>query len=118
MVKMVLIGAGRMGHRFSQAIRQSGHDLNMIFDPSEMPWAVQQEADLAKIHTRNFNDVITSSAEVYVICTTADHHVRIANRVNYFWCKTLDYRETALSKCGRRYRFRKISEKKFSPNNS
>ena len=32
MVKMVLIGAGRMGHRFSQAIRQSGHDLNMIFD--------------------------------------------------------------------------------------
>lgn len=81
MVKMVLIGAGRMGHRFSQAIRQSGHDLNMIFDPSEMPWAVQQEADLAKIHTRNFNDVITSSAEVYVICTTADHHVRIATEL-------------------------------------
>lgn len=78
MAKIVLIGAGRMGHRFSQAIRKSGHELAMIFDPSETPWAVENEPELAAVHTRSFDDVLASDAKAYAICTTADHHVSTA----------------------------------------
>lgn len=81
MAKIILIGAGRMGHRFSQAIRQSGHELAMVFDPSDMPWAVQTEPELAAVHSRSFDEVLQSNADVYVICTTADHHVSTANQL-------------------------------------
>ena len=81
MAKIVLIGAGRMGHRFSQAIRQSGHELAIVFDPSETPWAVQVEPELAGVHSHNFDDVLQSDAEVYCICTTADHHVPTAKQL-------------------------------------
>jgi len=81
MPKIVLIGAGRMGHRFSQAIRQSGHELTMIFDPSETPWGVSAEPGLAAVHTRNFEDVLASDAEAYAICTTADLHVSTAAKL-------------------------------------
>ncbi len=78
MVKIALMGAGRMGHRFSQAIRRGGHELALIFDPSENPWAVQQEPELTLLHTRDFDDVNRSDAEIYVICSTADFHVSTA----------------------------------------
>lgn len=78
MSKIVLIGAGRMGHRFSQAIRKSGHELLMIFDPSETPWAIEKEPHLAPLHTCSFADVLASDADAFVICTTADHHVPTA----------------------------------------
>jgi predicted dehydrogenase len=81
MAKIVLIGAGRMGHRFSQAIRQSKHDLAMIFDPGETPWAIAIEPELAAVHSRDFADVLASDAQAYAICTTADHHASTASKL-------------------------------------
>ncbi|MDO6728351.1 Gfo/Idh/MocA family oxidoreductase [Cognatishimia sp. 1_MG-2023] len=81
MADVILIGAGRMGHRFSQAIRQSGNTLLAIFDPGEKPFAVEAEPELASFHIRDFQEVLDSSAEVFVICTTAEHHVSIASEL-------------------------------------
>lgn len=78
MARVVLIGGGRMGHRFSQAIRKAGHDLVSLFDPGARPFAVESEPELARIHETDFDAVLSSDADVYVICTTADHHVPLA----------------------------------------
>lgn len=81
MARIALIGAGRMGHRFAQAIQQAGHELALIFDPAPQPWAMMQEPELAPLHTQEMDDVLASDAEVYVIATTADHHVRTAEQL-------------------------------------
>ncbi|OUD10474.1 hypothetical protein BVC71_02965 [Marivivens niveibacter] len=81
MTTVVLIGGGRMGHRFSQAIREAGHKLSMLFDPSEKPFAVETEAALADVHERDFENVLSSDADCFVICTTADLHVPIVQQL-------------------------------------
>lgn len=78
MARIALIGAGRMGHRFSQAIRRAGHDLVMIFDPDAQPFAIQAEPALALLHTTDFDRVLAIDANIFVICTTANHHIPIA----------------------------------------
>lgn len=78
MARIALIGAGRMGHRFSQAIRKSGHDIAVIFDPMETPFAIASEPQLAGLHTRDFGDVLSQEIDAAAICTTADSHVALA----------------------------------------
>ncbi|MBP2460152.1 MULTISPECIES: Gfo/Idh/MocA family oxidoreductase [unclassified Rhizobium] len=78
MARIAVIGAGRMGYRFLDAIRASGNEIAMIFDPLETPFAVTSDPELARLHTRNLDDVVFGKADVTVICTTADAHVDLA----------------------------------------
>lgn len=81
MARIVLIGAGRMGYRFAQAIRQAGHDLIAIFDPAPIPFAIDAEPALADIHVTDYDSIASAEADVFVIATTADHHIDMALRL-------------------------------------
>ncbi len=70
-----------MGYRFSQAIRKSGHDIAVIFDPMETPFAITSEPQLGELHTRDFSEVLSREVDAAVICTTADSHVAIAQNL-------------------------------------
>lgn len=78
MAGIALVGAGRMGYRFSQAIRKANHEIAAIFDPAEVPFAVASEPGLAPLLTHDFQALLSCDAEAVAICTTADSHVALA----------------------------------------
>lgn len=81
MAQIALIGAGRMGFRFLQAIRKAGHDVAMLFDLAETPYAVACDPDLAALHTRDFAQVLAAELDAVAICTTADSHAALAREL-------------------------------------
>ncbi|MEO0030557.1 MAG: hypothetical protein RIS94_315 [Pseudomonadota bacterium] len=81
MARIALIGAGRMGFRFLQAIRKAGHEVAVIYDLAETPFAVSSDPQLARLHVRDLAAVAASGADATAICTTADSHVPLARQL-------------------------------------
>ncbi len=82
-VKVAILGVGRMGRRHIQAARKLGLDLVAVFDASpESLRLTQEEQDLSDDHVFSDFDVMfaQTNPQCVIIATTADFHCELTCR--------------------------------------
>lgn len=80
MARIIVIGGGRMGARHVLAVRQAGHEVAALVDPSPENFAVASDESLRPLHRSSLAEALAHPADAAIIATTADHHMALLDQ--------------------------------------